>query len=176
MIRLFIWGKGVRRSWVTPACVCCTALALSPQNLPRHKGRGGEDSRLPGSCSICFFRFVASFWVKKVLHLSQLLAVFLFVGVADTIRVATLRNICHTVASLSSCRLSHASKIVLCRTRSAFAYPQDTEFGAVQLYSRVVQKRRLMATNFTWDFLPPCTPASVGTGLSVGDLTALGFE
>ena len=56
------------------------------------------------------------------------LAVFIFVGVADAVRVATLRNICHTVASLSSCPVEPRIETVL-RHTDASAYPQDTELG-----------------------------------------------
>ena len=64
----------------------------------------------------------------KTLPFVAALAVFIFVSVADAVRVATFRNICHTVASLSSCPVEPRIEAVL-RDADASAYPQDTEFG-----------------------------------------------
>ena len=74
------------------------------------------------------------------------LTVFIFVGVADAVRVAALRNICHTVASLSSCPVEPRIEAVL-RYADASAYPQDTEFGdaVAQVVIRISQFRSCQA-------------------------------
>ena len=65
------------------------------------------------------------------------LAVLGLIGVADAVRVAAFCNICHTVASLSSCPVEPRIEAVL-RYTDASAYPQNTEFGGAvaQVVSR----------------------------------------
>ena len=59
---------------------------------------------------------------RKTFPFVAALAVFIFVGVADAVRVAALRNICHTVASLSSCPVEPRIETVF-RDTDASAYP-----------------------------------------------------
>ena len=102
----------------------------------RHRGRNQEcascqfmlDLLLSGRCLL---------FCGKALPFVAALAVLIFVGVSDAVRVATLRNICHTVASLSSCPVEPRIEAVF-RDADASAYPQDTEFGGAvaQVVSR----------------------------------------
>ena len=65
----------------------------------RHRGRDQEGSR----CQLVFDLFLSVrclLFGGKALPFVAALAVFIFVGVADAVRVATLRNICHTVCLL----------------------------------------------------------------------------
>ena len=103
----------------------------------RHRGRDQE------SASRQFmFDLLLSVWCLlfggKSFQFVAALAVFIFVGVADAVRVAALRNICHTVCLLlSSCPVEPRIEAVL-RHTDASAYPQDTEFGGAvaQVVSR----------------------------------------
>ena len=102
----------------------------------RHRGRDQEGSR----CQLVFDLFLSVrclLFGGKALPFVAALAVFIFVGVADAVRVATLRNICHTVASLSSCPVEPRIEAVF-RDTDASAYPQDAEFGGAvaQVVSR----------------------------------------
>ena len=102
----------------------------------RHRGRDQKSASRQLMLDLLFsvrcllfggktFPFVAAF------------AVFIFVGVSDAVRVATLRNICHTVASLSSCPVEPRIETVF-RDTDASTYPQDTELGGAvaQVVSR----------------------------------------
>ena len=65
----------------------------------RHRGRDQEGSR----CQLVFDLFLSVrclLFGGKALPFVAALAVFIFVGVADAVRVAALRNICHTVCLL----------------------------------------------------------------------------
>ena len=102
----------------------------------RHRGRNQESTSrqfmLDLLFSVCCLLFCG-----KALPFVAALAVLIFVGVADAVRVASLRNICHRVASLSSCPVEPRIEAVL-RHTDASAYPQDTEFGGAvaQVVSR----------------------------------------
>ena len=93
----------------------------------RHRGRDQKSASsqfmLDLLLSVCCLLFGG-----KALPFVAALAVLIFVGVSDAVRVATFRNICHTVASLSSCPIEPRIETVL-RYTDASAYPQDTEFG-----------------------------------------------
>ena len=69
-----------------------------------HRHRGRNQERAGGQFMLDFAFFLVSLppllWEKTFPILSQLFAVFIFVGVADAVRVAALRNICHTVCLL----------------------------------------------------------------------------
>jgi len=96
---------------------------------------------LQGSCCQFMFDLLLSvrclLFCGKTLPFVAALAVLIFVGVADAVRIAALRNICHTVASLSSCPVEPRIEAVL-RYTDASAYPQDTELGGAvaQVVSR----------------------------------------
>ena len=64
----------------------------------------------------------------KALPFVAALAVLVLIGVADTVRAAALRDICHRFASLSSCPVEPRIEAVF-RDADASACPQDTEFG-----------------------------------------------
>ena len=64
----------------------------------------------------------------KALPFVAALAVLVLIGVADTVRAAAFRDICHRFASLSSCPVEPRIEAVL-RDADASACPQDTEFG-----------------------------------------------
>ena len=81
----------------------CLLHCLGSQSM-RNPATVTEDGirKVPAasSCSICFFRFVASSFVGKTFPFVAALAVLIFISVADAVRVAALRNICHTVCLL----------------------------------------------------------------------------
>ena len=64
----------------------------------------------------------------KALPFVAALAVLVLIGVADTVRAAAFRDICHRFASLSSCPVEPRIEAVL-RDADASACPQDTELG-----------------------------------------------
>ena len=102
----------------------------------RHRGRDQEITgrQLMLDLLLAFDRLLFG---GKALPFVAALAVFIFVGVADAVRAATFRNICHTVASLSSCPVEPRIEAVL-RDADASACPQDTEFGGA--VTRVVSR------------------------------------
>ena len=101
-----------------------------------HRGRNQEGSSRQLMLDLLFSVRCLLFG-GKALPFVAALAVFIFVGVSDAVRVATLRNICHTVASLSSCPVEPRIETVL-RYTDASTYPQDTELGGAvaQVVSR----------------------------------------
>ena len=64
----------------------------------------------------------------KALPFVAALAVLVLIGVADTVRTAAFRDICHRFASLSSCPVEPRIEAVF-RDADASACPQDTELG-----------------------------------------------
>ena len=87
----------------------------------RHRGRYQE-------CASCQFMLDLLLSVcclllcGKTLPFVAALAVLIFVGVSDAVRVAALRNICHRFASLSSCPVEPRIETVF-RDTDASAYP-----------------------------------------------------
>ena len=102
----------------------------------RHRGRNQESA----SCQFMLDLLLSVrclLFCGKTFPFVAALAVFIFVGVSDAVRVAAFRNICHTVASLSSCPVEPRIETVF-RDADASAYSQDTEFGGAvaQVVSR----------------------------------------
>ena len=93
----------------------------------RHRGRNQESASRQFVFNL-LLTVRCLLFCGKALPFVAALAVLIFVGVADAVRIASLRNICHTVASLSSCPVEPRIETVL-RYTDASAYPQDTEFG-----------------------------------------------
>ena len=93
----------------------------------RHRGRNQE-------CASGQFMFDLLLSVRcllfggKALPFVAALAVLVLIGVADAVRAAAFRDICHRFASLSSCPVEPRIEAVL-RDADASACPQDTELG-----------------------------------------------
>lgn len=95
----------------------------------RHRHRG-RDQKITGrqlvlDLLLAFDRLLLS---GKALPFVAALAVLVLIGVADTVRAAAFRDICHRFASLSSCPVEPRIEAVF-RDADASACPQDTELG-----------------------------------------------
>ena len=87
----------------------------------RHRGRNQESASRQFMLDLLLSVRCLLFG-GKALPFVAALAVLIFVGVSDAVRVAALRNICHTVASLSSCPVEPRIETVF-RDTDASAYP-----------------------------------------------------
>ena len=94
----------------------------------RHRGR---DQKVAGRQLMLdlFLAFHRLLLGGKALPFVTALAVLVLIGVADTVRTAAFRDICHRFASLSSCPVEPRIETVF-RYTDASAYPQDTEFSS----------------------------------------------
>ena len=106
------------------------ALLGQPVHQELRHRHGGRDQK--GASRQFVFNLLLSvrclLFGGKALPFVAALAVLIFVGVSDAVRVATFRNICHTVASLSSCPVEPRIEAVF-RDADASTCPQDTELG-----------------------------------------------
>ena len=93
----------------------------------RHRGRDQEIAgrQLMLDLLLAFDRLLFG---GKALPFVAALAVLVLIGVADTVRAAAFRDICHRFASLSSCPVEPRIEAVF-RDADASACPQDTELG-----------------------------------------------
>ena len=93
----------------------------------RHGGRNQEIAgrQLVLDLLLAFHRLLFG---GKALPFVAAFAVLVLIGVADTVRAATFRDICHRFASLSSCPVEPRIEAVF-RDADASACPQDTELG-----------------------------------------------
>jgi len=93
----------------------------------RHRGRDQEVAgrQLMLDLLLAFHRLLFG---GKAFPFVAALAVLVLIGVADTVRTAAFRDICHRFASLSSCPVEPRIEAVF-RDADASACPQDTELG-----------------------------------------------
>ena len=106
------------------------ALLGQPVHQELRHRHGGRDQEIAGrqlmlDLLLAFYRLL---FCGEALPFVAALAVLVLIGVADTVRAAAFRDICHRFASLSSCPVEPRIEAVF-RDADASACPQDTELG-----------------------------------------------
>ena len=106
------------------------ALLGQPVHQELRHRHGGRDQEITGRQLMfdLFLAFHRLLFGGKALPFVAALAVLVLIGVADTVRAAAFRDICHRFASLSSCPVEPRIEAVF-RDADASACPQDTELG-----------------------------------------------
>ncbi len=108
----------------------CLALLGQPVHQELCHRHCGRDQEIAGRQFMfdLLLAFDRLLFGGKALPFVAALAVLVLIGVADTVRAAAFRDICHRFASLSSCPVEPRIEAVF-RDADASACPQDTELG-----------------------------------------------